>query len=121
MRAKVISTGEIVDVYERYNDIAGEKRWEELSATYDADELDFNVPQDAPEEVTIEGYAVRWYDGEITLFQKGPTRLIASDRPFGGWSSEDGCKLFLPEKSLPSVTYENSPKKVKITITPMDQ
>lgn len=123
MKAKVINTGEIVEVYERYDDFAGETRFEPIVPYYRPDELDFDVPQDATEEVTIEGYAARWHDGEITVFQKEPYIFADMDngteRKFYG--SQDECKLFLPNDALPSVTYKNSPKKVKITITPMEE
>lgn len=83
-------------------------------------ELDIAEYKDRYKGTAIEGYAVRWYDGEITVFQKEPTRLISEDNPYCGWSSQDGCKLFLPDDALPFVTYENSPKRVKITIAPME-
>ncbi len=65
-----------------------------------------------PAPTTIEGYAVRFDDGSLTIFQQEPQR-------FGGgfYSGKDGCKLFLSKEALPEVTRENSPKKVKIQIT----
>ncbi len=68
------------------------------------------------EKAVIEGYAVKWHDGEVTVFQRKPTKLIGDDKTFCGWHSQDGCKLFLPKDSLPSVTCENSPQRVKIEI-----
>lgn len=43
MKARVKATGEIVDVYERYDDLAMETVFEELAGSYRPDELDFSV------------------------------------------------------------------------------
>lgn len=43
MLAKVKKTGQIVDVYERYDELAMETVFEELAGSYSRDELDFSV------------------------------------------------------------------------------
>lgn len=45
MLAKVKKTGEIVDVYERYDELAMETVFEELAGSYSRDELDFSVDE----------------------------------------------------------------------------
>lgn len=45
MKAIVKATGEIVDVYERYDDLAMETVFEELAGSYRPDELDFSVDE----------------------------------------------------------------------------
>ena len=119
MKAKVKATGEIVDVYERYDDYAGETRFEPIIPYYRPDELDLTV--EGPEEVTIEGWVARDEDGFINLFNGKPMRDYAdrSDVTYGFWDRTDGHLLELPTTSFPSVTWESEPQKVKITTTPI--
>lgn len=47
MKARVKATGEIVDVYEHYNDLAMETVFKEFAGSYRPDELEI-VPDDMP-------------------------------------------------------------------------
>lgn len=62
MKAKVIKTGEIVEVYEHYDDYSGETLFKPIVSYYEPDELDFDVPQDTPEEVTKWEYKIAKLD-----------------------------------------------------------
>ena len=114
MKAKVKATGEIVDVYERYDDYAGETHFEPIIPYYRPDELDLNVED--PEEVTIEGWVVRDANPHsLRFFDRQPARL--SDMWGSVYSYYNTMQL--DPIMFPSVTWESEPQKVKITITPI--
>ena len=60
----------------------------------------------------MELYVARDKDGILTLF---PCKPYCSES--GVWYGEtDGRELFLKKDMLPEVTFENSPKKIEITL-----
>ncbi|MBD5382008.1 hypothetical protein [Clavibacter sp.] len=75
-----------------------------------------------PKQVTIEGWVARDEDGFINLYNEKPIRDYAdrSDVTYGFWDDADGHHLELPTTSFPSVTWNTEPKKVRITITPIE-
>ena len=84
-----------------------------------------------PKQVTIEGWVCRdGYDGDIKdsilhLFLKGepfphnnkPRRIVNDYLQM--WKGANG--LHLPSEMFPEVTWESEPKRVKITITPIEE
>ena len=82
-----------------------------------------------PKQVTIEGWVCRnGYDGDIKdsilhLYLKGEP-FPDNDRPerihsIQMWNGANG--LHLPSEMFPEVTWESEPKRVKITITPIEE
>ena len=76
-----------------------------------------------PKQITIEGWVARDEDGFINLYNEKPTRDYCdrSDVTYGFWDDADGHHLELPTTSFPSVTWNTEPKKVRITITPIEE
>ena len=68
----------------------------------------------AKEGVTIDGYVARDKDGRIRLHYTKP------DRQSGCYWQGDYKSSYLPDSILPSVTWDSEPKRVKLTITPME-
>lgn len=111
MKAIVKATGEIVDVYERYDDLAMETVFEELAGSYRPDELDFSVDKaEESEDAVISGWVARDMDGSVFLYQNEPDRNVYEWRAYMMHS--------LPESSFPSLTWDDDPMEVEITIKP---
>ena len=98
---------------------------DEEGTIYEDTLLEFDKPIE-PQEITIEGWvAVDEYGmGGCFLHTQKPH---AESREFCdtgeyeiGWYS-DGVKYELDSKLFPDLTPETEPKKVKITITPIDK
>ena len=70
-----------------------------------------------PQEVTIEGWVARDEDGALNLFDREPERIAEC-----AWAYFPGHSLgfSLPKESFPSVTWKSEPRKVKLTITPIE-
>ncbi len=109
MLAKVKATGEIIEVYEHYNDYNGETSFIELHGEYQAEELDCNIP--APEKAVIEGWVARDRNGDLSLYRTYPER----QEKLGYWRDGDG-ESELPKGSFPSITWESEPCKARIEI-----
>ncbi len=110
MKARVKSTGEIVDVklvVKQFNEYFKETKYGDV---YRRSELDFNLS--APEKTTRKWWVARDKDGDLHLYTKKPMKGV--DEYFGDYMHR------LPEESLPSVTFEKSPKRVRIEITLID-
>ena len=118
MKARVKATGEIVDVYERYDDLAMETVFEELAGSYRPDELDFSVDEEKEAEgAVISGWVARDNGGFISLFSYCPDRVIHDD--LGFWGHNDGShEIDMPQDSFPSLTWDDDPIEVEITIKP---
>lgn len=100
---------------------------DEEGTIYDEAVLEF-LPEES-KEVTIEGWVCRnGYSGDIKdsilhLFLKGepfpdndtPERIGCVEM----WRGANG--LHLPSEMFPEVTWESEPKRVKITITPIEE
>lgn len=130
MKARVKATGEIVEVYERYDDLAMETVYEELARSYSRDELDFSVPETrkeakenaktfASETAVLEGWVARDMDGGLFLYPFKPYRKSAW---FAIPKDEEYNAAMQIDKSLfPSVTWQSEPKKVRIELTLIDE
>ena len=120
MKAKVLATGEFVSVTKGWGSYEGcmcYGYWTKGGRVYSKNELEFvtaHRPKKVPKEVTIEGYVARDKDGIIRLHYTEPSRQ--SDCYWQG----DYKSSYLPDSILPEVTWDSEPKKVKITIIPMD-
>lgn len=72
-------------------------------------------------QVEIEGWVARDSNGDVNIFDSKP-HLTVSDF----WMN-DGCYYLIRDLQyqdsniLPSLTFENSPRKVRITITPIEE
>ncbi len=134
MKAKIKATGEIVEVYERYDDLAMETTYEEFARSYSRDELDFSVSETrkeakenantfASETAVLEGYVARDEEGYINLFQDKPTRDMydRNDVTYGFWDYSNERHIKLPTDSFPSVTWQSEPKKVRITLEAIEE
>lgn len=83
---------------------------------YDEQQLEFETY--SPKEITIEGWVAR--DREhcnLFLYSHKPRR--AKKRGYWIYGFESGT--LLPIESFPSVTWETEPKKVRITVTPIEE
>lgn len=116
MKARILATDEIIDVEkreERVGRIIYVYYYAQSGESFQDYELEF-LP-DTPEEVTIEGYVARDKNNDLSLYQTYPER----QSNLGYW--RDGKdEIELPKDSFPEVTWDSSPKRVKITITPME-
>lgn len=113
-KARLIATNEIIEV--RFND--GWIRWTEPKAWLYREEFEIleEIPQeeDFKKEVTIEGWVARGANPHhLALYERKPDRL--SD--IWGFSHS----LQLDPTYFPEVTWDTEPKRVKITITPIEE
>ncbi len=75
--------------------------------------LDFISDKSAPEKAVIEGWVARDKDDGLNIYL---------DKPMKGEEEYFGAYMhYLPEEMLPSVTFDNSPQRVKIEITLIDE
>ncbi|MBD5585368.1 MAG: hypothetical protein HDQ88_09820 [Clostridia bacterium] len=111
MKAKVIETGEIIEVFQDFT----QAMWFDKAQphkSYHPNDLEF-LPEES-KEVTIEGWVARGANPHhLALYERKPDRL--SD--IWGFSHS----LQLDPTSFPEVTWESEPKRVKITITPIEE
>lgn len=118
MKAKVKATGEIVDVYERYDDLAMETVFEELAGSYRPDELDFSV--DETKEVegeVISGWVARDSNGNLSLFEVKPERVrYMRNNNEGLWMAKSMTDFV--SDSFHSLTWDDDPIEVEIIIKP---
>lgn len=111
MKARVISTNEIIDVKkreDRVGNIVYVYYYAQSGESFQDYELEF-LP-DTPEEVTIEGWVLRDDNNKIGIYRDKPT------------CDEDGWDLTGERYELfPDITPLTEPKKVRITITPIEE
>ena len=124
MKARVISTNEIIDVEkreDRVGNIVYVYYCTQSGESFQDYELEFL--SDTPEKVTLEGWVARdeefdedFFPTDIFLYKKKPIR----NKNLGTW--ESGLYDFaIPHDSFPSVTWETEPKRVKLTITLIEE
>ncbi|MBD5199364.1 MAG: hypothetical protein HDS83_03115 [Bacteroidales bacterium] len=116
MKAKVKANGRIIEVEKAmigYAECAvANIEGFPMQNVYSEAELEF-LP-DAPEEVTIEGWVGRGANPHhLALYERKPDRL--SDI----WGFSHSLKL--DPTFFPEVTWDTEPKRVKITITPIEE
>lgn len=121
MKAKVKATGEIIEVTPTYS----MKDRSDTTIYYTdgklgewtANDLDF-LPE--KETVVREGFVARDEDGFISVYQNKPTRDEYDCHGF--WHDDNsGSHIDLPTDSFPSVTWQNEPKRVRITIEEIEE
>lgn len=131
MKAKVKATGRIIEVEKA---MIGYVECEVVNINgfpmqnfYSESDLEF-LPEES-KEVTIEGWVCRngcnggIKDSILHLFLKGepfpdndtPERIGCVEM----WKGANG--LHLPSEMFPEVTWDSEPKRVKITITPIEE
>lgn len=73
-----------------------------------------------PGEVTIDGYVARNYNGPrdlgLRVYSVKPKRY----EKIKEWNGYGRLSYLIDHRLFPSVTWESEPKRVKITITPME-
>lgn len=74
--------------------------------------------ESAPKKAVIEGWVCRDADGSLNLFTNNDKPEVINGDNY--WSIGYGDVSELPEESFPSVTWDNSPRKVRIEITLLD-
>ena len=118
MKAKRISTGEIVEVSKlTFTNMKTHIicRRDIKNGGFIA-ESDLEFLSEESKEVTIEGWVARDKSGCLFLHYWEPHRTPGGDK----WYSEFAQKC-LPKDSFPEVTWESNPKRVNITITPIEE
>lgn len=116
MKAKVLATGEIADVYSADN-----VYWNKLDKRlYREEELDFNFDTPQKQSVTIEGWIARdRFNSELFLHCEEPFRSYSGNQTNGKkdiWRTDGFAPFPLPTDSFPDLKWEDSPKRVKLTI-----
>lgn len=119
MKARVIKTGEIVDVKEWRGASNTIYTRADMNAFYEHFEIE--LMPDNPEEVTIEGWVTRSKNEKI-VFSDSPE----CKRGSCVWYHKEGSNIvtlsetgLFDEDILPSVTWETEPLKVRLTLTPI--
>lgn len=115
MKAKVKNTDEIINVDRVLNDDDGTFFYsgkEPDNRTWKAHEIE--LLRDSHDEVTIEGWVARDFDGLIYLHKECPQLHEES----GSWFSKQSIRL--DNSCFPFITWDCEPKRVKIIITPMN-
>ena len=115
MKAKVIKDGRIIEVEKApigyvecsVANIDGFP----MQNFYSKKDLEF-LP-DTSEKV-IEGWIARDKCGNIYLYPTEPFRGVEE------WHEKDEMHFYIPKESFPEVTWDSEPKRVKITLTPLE-
>lgn len=116
MKARVIETGEIVEVERINHRIYG--RIDGGTALYRKDMLDFNPDLYPPQpEATISGWICRDKDGELTIFGEYPERDGDSSWWLGNVADRSGF-LIIDSDLFPSLTWQDDPLEIEIIIKP---
>lgn len=114
MRARLKSTGEIVNVFS----LGDPNDWfdEDCGKFYTTDELDFWDIEHF--EVPHGGWVTRNENGQVMIWQDIPKRKIISEFFKGYWEQrgDDPVGWPLPEWMFPELKWEDEPKKVDIII-----
>ena len=112
MKAKVKASGDIIEVKEWRGPSDVVYSTLDMNMFYAANEVE--IITDTPEEVTIEGWVARGANPHhLALYERKPDRL--SD--IWGFSHS----LQLDPTYFPEVTWATEPKRVKLTITPIEE
>lgn len=119
MKAIRNSDGKVIEVREWRG--ASDVIYSELdmSAFYQDSDLDFSVDEakEAEGEV-ISGWVARNEDGTPYLHRLLPERGFDDDRNVGIWCNCIGYKMIVPKRLFPSLTCDDDPIEVEITIKP---
>ena len=120
MKAKVISSGEIIEVHRETAVIGGVKYFDDSFKMYEPSELEFLF--DTEEVVEIVGWLCKneYEDGFARIHTEEP-QLGLDEMPITGeqlgiWRS-NGNIYIISDELFPDLKWTDSPKKVKITIT----
>ncbi len=117
MKAKVKSSGEIVDVYAK-----------SIEHYYDAETNDYYRPNEIeiipPEKKVVEGYVAIDECGLAFIHTEKPTyrckEFCDSGEYYGYWESNGGCYQ-LDDSLFPDMDCESEPRRVRIEITLIDE
>lgn len=112
MKARVKNSGKIVEVKEWRGASDVVYSTLDMNTFYQASDLDFNLDLPQP-EATISGWACRDKDGTLCLYYNKPMR--GKEAWFGIYDR------ILPKVSFPSLTWQDEPIEVEITIKPKKQ
>ena len=118
MKAKVLTTGRIIEVKEwRGSDVVYSTP--DMNMFYSADELE--IISEESKEVTIEGWVAREgstpTDLALRVYSVKPTRVTNRRR----WNGHGEMSYLIDHRLFPEVTWDTEPKRVKITITPVEE
>ena len=119
MKARVKATGEIVEVEKTVCYCA---TWVGHERIYDESELDFNLDQPWP-EATISGWVCKERDGELLISSDKPIKRTVDDGTVAGsidWTSRGLINTAI-YSAFPSLTWQDDPIEVEITIKPKKQ
>lgn len=122
MKAKVIETGEIIEVKEWRGASDVIYSTPDMNRFFQKSDLEF-LPD--TQEVTIEGYVARdqFDHNNLHLHPEKPYRdgnNINEYEDEGFWDNDKEKYFPLPDDMFPELTWWSEPKKVKLTITPME-
>lgn len=121
MKARIISTGEIVEVVDYNDSKATVYRNDETEFfaqnEYSRDEVEF-LP-DTPDEVTIEGWVARNDFGPRDLGLRVYTIMPERMKNRKQWNGKGEQTYLIDHRLFHSLTWQDEPKKVKITISPI--
>ena len=127
MKARVISTNEIIDVEkreERVGNIVYVYYYAQSGESFQDYELEF-LP-DTPEEVTIDGWLCKnEYEDDFARIHTEEPQSGLDEMPITGeqlwiWRSNGNIYL-ISDELFPDLKWTDTPKKVRITITPIDE
>ena len=120
MKAKVIATGDVIDVVKDWDNVGGVVYVgyaDKDGNFYQENELELNP--DTHEKV-IEGWVARDKCGPtdlgLRIYTAYPRRMEGLKR----WNGREAKSVLIDHRLFPEVTWESEPLKVKLTITPME-
>ena len=117
MKAKVIKTGEIVDVKEWRGASSTIYTRADMNAFYEHFEIE--LISDKPEDISLCGWICRDKDGDLNFFYGGDKPRKEDGEDY--WCATFGSNIeYLPKSLYPNVTWETEPLKVKLTLTPIE-
>ncbi|MBD5421497.1 MAG: hypothetical protein HDR49_00490 [Bacteroides sp.] len=128
MKAKVKASGDIIEVKEWRGSSNVVYSTPDMNMFYASDEVE--ILSEKSEEAVLEGWVCRdgredIKDSILRLYLKGEP-FPDNDKPerigmgyLQMWKGANG--LHLPSEMFPEVTWATEPKRVKITITPIEE
>ncbi|MBD5283330.1 MAG: hypothetical protein HDS31_01785 [Bacteroides sp.] len=114
MKAKVKASGDIIEVKEWRGSSDVVYSTPDMNMFYASDEVE--ILSEKSEEAVLEGWVARDKSGYLVLHYQKPHRTLGGDKWYSGLSQKS-----LPKDSFPEVTWDTEPKRVKITITPIEE
>ena len=118
MKAKVIETGEIIEVFQDFT----QAMWFDKAQphkSYHPNDLEF-LPEES-KEVTIEGWVARDKCGPtdlgLRIYTAYPRRMEGLKR----WNGREAESVLIDHSLFPEVTWNSEPKKVRLTITQIEE